>query len=167
MSYNVRTMGTFSTELAPLAGQITGRPRVYADANVPAGLVAFMRTRLDWDVLAVVEHDDLRRARDLEHYRMARQLRRTLITLDHDYLDDERFPAAEGSGVLVVSAPDEPGLAKLRARVDRVLFQSARPQEGGAEREMVPLPLDGRKLLAHPDWMVPPEPRRRRHRRRK
>jgi hypothetical protein len=155
-------MGTLSSELRPLAGQIAGRPRVYADANVPAGLVEFMRTRLGWDVLSVIEHDDLRRARDLEHYRMARRLHRTLITLDHDYLDDRRFPASEGSGVLVVSAPDEPALAKLLVRVDRVLF-------GGERSAPSRLPLDGRKLLAHPDWMVPAErqPRGRRRRRKK
>ena len=44
---------------------------MYVDANVPAGLVAFMRNRLQWDVLFVIEHDDLRRARDGEHYRRA------------------------------------------------------------------------------------------------
>jgi hypothetical protein len=160
-------MGTFSTELEALAGDISGRPRVYADANVPAGLVAFMRTRLRWDVLFVVEHDDLRRARDGEHYRMARRLHRTLITLDHDYLDDRRVPATEGAGVLVVSAPNEPGLAVLLARVDRVLFQAGRSGGRGVPDEARRLPLEGRKLLAHPDWMAPPEPPGRRHRRRR
>ena len=33
---------------------------------------------LKWDVLFVMDHPDLRRARDIEHYRLARQLRRTL-----------------------------------------------------------------------------------------
>ena len=55
----------------------------------------FMRESLRWDVLFVIEHPDLRRARDIEHYRLARQLRRTLITLDRDYLDDRRFPPAQ------------------------------------------------------------------------
>ena len=50
-----------------------------------------MRERLGWDVLFVVEHDDLRRARDIEHYRLARQLGRTLVTLDRDYIDDRSF----------------------------------------------------------------------------
>src|SRR3970282_1607229 len=62
-------MGTLGSELGPHAGRISGQPRLYVDANVPAGLVAFMRTRLRWDVLFVLEHDDLRRARDGEHYR--------------------------------------------------------------------------------------------------
>ena len=53
---------------------------------------------------ADVQHDDLRRARDIEHFRLARQLRRTLVTLDRDYLDDRKFPPAEGSGVLVIAA---------------------------------------------------------------
>ena len=37
-------------------------PRVYADANIPAGLVAHMRAALGWDVLFVLEDEALRRA---------------------------------------------------------------------------------------------------------
>ena len=39
-----------------------GRPRVYADANIPTDVVAYMRATLGWDVLFVLEHDELRRA---------------------------------------------------------------------------------------------------------
>ena len=67
-------------------------PRIYADANIPIGIVAYMRERLRWDVLFVLEHEDLRRARDIEHYRLARQLGRTIVTLDRDYIDDRQFP---------------------------------------------------------------------------
>ena len=67
-------LGTLSSELGPLVERSNGRPRVYADANVPTGVVAYMRGPLGWDVLFVLEHDDLRRARDIEHYRLARQL---------------------------------------------------------------------------------------------
>ncbi len=133
-------MGTLWSELGPVADGVTDRPRVYADANVPAGLVAFMRETLKWDVLWVMDQPDLRRARDIEHYRLARQLRRTLVTLDRDYLDDRKFPPAEGSGVLVIAAPDERGLAALLKRLDTHLFASGI------------LPLDGRKLHAHSDW---------------
>ena len=35
-------MGTLSSELAPHAEKLTARPRIYADANVPAGIVAHM-----------------------------------------------------------------------------------------------------------------------------
>ena len=38
------------------------QPRVYVDANMPARVVHAMRSRLKWDVLFVIEHDDLRRA---------------------------------------------------------------------------------------------------------
>ena len=113
---------------------------MYADANVPAGIVSFMREQLKWDVLFVMDQPDLRRARDIEHFRLARQLRRTLVTLDRDYLDDRQFPPAEGCGVLVVSAPDERGLAALLTRLDAHLFAADI------------LPLDGRKLHAHSDW---------------
>lgn len=133
-------MGTLWSELAPVAESVSNRPRIYADANVPAGIVAFMRDKLRWDVLFVMDQPDLRRARDIEHYRLARQLRRTLVTLDRDYLDDRKFPPAQGSGVLVIAAPDERGLAVLLKRLDTHLFASAM------------LPLDGRKLHAHSDW---------------
>jgi hypothetical protein len=133
-------MGTLWSELGPVAESVADRPRVYADANVPSGIVAFMREKLRWDVLSVMEQPDLRRARDTEHYRLARQLRRTLITLDRDYLDDRAFPPESGSGVLVIAAPDERGLAVLLKRLDDHLFAGTA------------LPLDGRKLHAHSDW---------------
>jgi hypothetical protein len=136
MSHEAIALGTLASELAPIALR-NEVPRVYADANVPNGIVAYMRSRLAWDVLFVIEHDDLRRARDIEHYRLARQLGRTLITLDHDYEDDRQFPPGEGAGVIVFTAPDEPRLRRLVRRADRELFRC----EGAS-----PLPLEGRKL---------------------
>lgn len=133
-------MGTLASELAPLAARVE-QPRVYVDANMPNGVVAYMRNRLGWDVLFVIEHQDLRRARDTEHYRLARQLGRTLITLDHDYEDDHRFPPAEGAGVIVFTAPDEQRLCRMLRKADRELFRPA-----GAP----PLPLQGRKLRWDP-----------------
>jgi hypothetical protein len=138
-------MGTLSSELAPVAGRLSPRPRIYADANVPAGLVEYMRVRLQWDVLFVIEEDELRRAPDEKHYRLAQQLRRTLVTMDRDYLDDRRFPPAEGGGVLVINAPDEHELFALVKRVDRTLFQPI-------DEDAQPLPLEGRKLQVHTDW---------------
>ena len=129
-------MGTLATELAPVAARLP-EPRVYADANIPSGVVGYMRVTLRWDVLFVLEHDDLRRARDVEHYRLARQLGRTLMTLDRDYEDDRLFPPAEGAGVIVFCAPDEPRLRRLLQRVDRDVFRA-----DGAS----PLPLEGRKV---------------------
>ena len=139
-------MGTLASELGSHADRLSAQPRVYVDANVPAGLVTFMRTKLHWDVLFVIEHDDLRRARDGEHYRLARQLRRTLITLDRDYLDDRHFPPAESGGVLVLTAPEERGLIGLLQRFDKDVFRLA------GERDITPLPLEGRKLHVHVDW---------------
>jgi hypothetical protein len=139
-------MGTLSSELAPHADRLSPSPRIYADANVPAGLVAFMRRSLGWDVLFVLEEETLRRAPDLKHYRLAQQLHRTLVTLDRDYLDDRRFPPLETNGVIVLSAPNEQELCGLIARVDRSLFG----RDGLEPRD--PLPLQGRKLHAHTDW---------------
>jgi Domain of unknown function (DUF5615) len=140
-------MGTLSEELASHASRLAARPRIYADANVPAGLVGYMRSTLDWDVLWVIEEDELRRAPDVRHYQLARQLQRTLLTMDRDYLDDRRFPPAEGSGVIVIQAPNERELAALLERLDRALFQA--PPDAAVPSA---LPLAGRKLHAQTDW---------------
>jgi hypothetical protein len=117
-----------------------GAPRIYADANIPTGVVEFMRVTLGWDVLFVLEHDDLRRAPDVHHYRLARQLSRTLVTQDRDYVDDRRFPPAESAGVIVFTVPDERWLRKLLRQADQDLFKA----EGSSA-----LPLEGRKVLRH------------------
>jgi len=152
-------MGILSEQLAAHAERLVARPRIYADANVPAGLVAHMRERLKWDVLFVLEEDGLRRAPDVKHYRLAQQLRRTLVTLDRDYLDDRRFPPGEGAGVLVISAPDERELSALLNRLDSTLFRRGPARLGGPGgddeadgADAAVLPLDGRKLHVHTDW---------------
>jgi hypothetical protein len=131
-------MGTLSSELGPYLPQLVEAPRVYADANIPNGVVDYMRSRLGWDVLFVLEHDDLRRAPDIQHYHLARQLGRTLVTLDHDYTDDRRFPPPESPGVIVFSAPDERWLRKLLKQANETVFRSP---------NAAPLPLEGRKVL--------------------
>jgi hypothetical protein len=140
-------MGTLSSELGPVVEQIVSQPRVYADANMPSGVVGYMRDKLGWDVLFVIEHDDLRRARDIEHFRLARQLGRTLVTLDRDYLDDRQFPPEEGAGVIVFCAPDERWLRRLLAKMDRELFRAAPVRA---------LPLERRKV----EWHIDAEPGR-------
>ena len=158
-------MGTLASELGPHVDRSATEPRIYVDANVPAGLVTFMRNTLHWDVLFVMEHDELRRARDGEHYRLARQLRRTLLTLDRDYLDDRKFPLEESGGVVVLMAPEESGYAKLLRRLDQEVFRSGsdalepseplnEPNLRTTERPERPerLPLEGRKLHVHVDW---------------
>jgi hypothetical protein len=111
-----------------------------------------MRTRLQWDVLFVLEEEGLRRAPDLKHYRLAQQLRRTLVTLDRDYLDDRRFPPAEGSGVLVINGPDERELSSLLERIDRTLFCRGEENDERRVTGAAGLPLAGRKLHVHNDW---------------
>jgi uncharacterized protein DUF5615 len=143
-------MGTLASELGGHVQHFSGQPRVYVDANMPAGLVGLMRRSLGWDVLFVLEHDDLRRAPDGEHYRLARQLRRTLITLDRDYLDDRRFPPEESGGVLVMTAPNENRLMALLKRFDKEILRSASIEEHDPAFD--DLPLEGRKLHVHVDW---------------
>jgi hypothetical protein len=131
-------LGSLTSELRPIAAELSPVPRVYVDANLPWGIVGFMRQTLHWDVLFVLEDPDLRRASDREHFRRARELGRTLITLDHDFFDEQRFPPSESPGVVVCSAPDESGLRRLLASLDREVLGV----------EPVELPLRGRTL----DW---------------
>jgi hypothetical protein len=82
----------------------------------------------------------------VKHYQLAQQLRRTLVTMDRDYLDNRRFPPASSGGVLVINAPDEHQLSSLLDRVDRSLFH------GDDTDEPIALPLVGRKLQINTDW---------------
>jgi len=104
-----------------------------------------MRERLQWDVLFVIEDEALRRARDVRHYQLAQQLRRILVTMDRDYLDDRRFPPEESGGVIVINAPGERELEALVARIDRQLLQADEGDEHGVT-------LAGRKLQLNTDW---------------
>ena len=140
-------MGTLASELRPIAAELAGAPRVYVDANLPFGVVGFMRQALGWDVLFVLEDPAIRRAADRDHFRRALDLGRTLITLDRDFLDDARFPAAASPGVVVCSAPDEEALKRLLKELDETVL---RP--GGVAPE---LPLRGRKLEVPPKTSEP------------
>ena len=115
-------MRTLASELGLHVEKLTSQPRIYADANVPAGVILYMRRRLKWDVLAVVEDDTLRRASDHEHYQTAAIFRRTLVSLDADFLDDSHFSPSSGSRVIILSAPDERGLIRLLRKIDKVFF---------------------------------------------
>ena len=139
-------MGTLASELSPHAAGIAGQPRVYVDANMPARLVSLMRTLLKWDVLFVMEHDDLRRAvrwpalppraPAAPHARHARPRlpRRSEVSA-----------ATESAGVLVLCAPNENGLAALLKRLDREVFRARAPTHRC-------LPFAGHKLHVHVDW---------------
>ena len=130
-------MGTLASGLRPIAAELAAAPRVYVDANLPLPIVSAMRHELGWDVLFVLEHDELRRAADARHFERAREFGRTLITLDHDFFDDRAFPPSESPGVVVCTAPDAPGLMRLLVDLDRYVFRA----EGA-----VSTPLRGRKL---------------------
>jgi hypothetical protein len=135
-------VGTLASELKGLAEDLAAAPRVYVDANMPAGLVTAMRQDLRWDVLFVLEHDELRRAPDRVHFTRAFEFARTLITLDNDFTDDAAFPPALSPGVIVLSAPDEPVLLRMLRYVDRTILRA---------RAAPPQPLIGRKISLTPD----------------
>ena len=78
-----------------------------------------------------------RRATDVAHFHRARDLHRTLVTSDHDFLEDRRFPLVDSPGVIVLSALRTNGvLRKLLAEVDTYL-----------RRQPADAPLAGRRLL--------------------
>jgi hypothetical protein len=135
-------MRTLASELRAIAHDMMSGPRVYVDANVPAGIVATMRRDLRWDVLFVLEHDDLRRASDRVHFSRAVDLGRTLVTQDHDFLDDRRFPPALGPGVLVCCASDERTFVRLLHHAHHHVFA------GGAGAD-----LAGRKIVLTVDML--------------
>lgn len=143
------TIRTLTSELGNYVENISTRPRIYVDANIQTGVVKHMRQRLRWDVLFVIEDRELRRASDIEHYRLARKLYRTLVSLDHDYFDDQKFPISESSGVIVLSAPDERILSRVLTQVDKDIFKSRCQFRARA------LPLIGKKIHVHPGWSVP------------
>ena len=138
-------MGSLASELRPIAAELTAAPRVYVDANLPAGVVSAMRHELGWDVLFVLEDPALRRASDRDHFARALDFGRTLITLDHDFLNDRRFPLDASPGVIVCSAPDEMALLKILRYADRTLLRS-----GGS----VESPLRGQKIGLTPDAAI-------------
>jgi hypothetical protein len=80
-------------------------------------------------------------------------LRRTLITLDRDYLDDRKFPPRESGGVLVLTAPDQRGFTVLLARLDKEVFRRG-DVPAPVLPESAPLPLEGRKLHVHVDTII-------------
>lgn len=135
-------MGTLASELRPLAREMANVPRVYVDANIPAGAVAVMRRDLHWDVLFVVEDDAIRRASDASHFARAIDLGRTLITQDRDFLDDRRFPPDLGPGVIVCVATDERTLIKMLRHIDREILGVAANEDCS---------LAGRKVALTPD----------------
>jgi hypothetical protein len=133
-------MGSLASELRPLAAELAAAPRVYVDANVPWGAVVFMRHDLRWDVLFVMEEPDLRRAPDLAHFHRALDLGRTLVTLDHDFFDERRFPRSVSPGVVVCTAPDERALKRLLTQLDQMLRAN----------EPIDLPLRGQVIELTP-----------------
>ena len=126
-------MGTLASELGPLArARSANAPRVYADANVPArARVASCARSSAGTCCSCSSTTTCAARRDIEHFRLARHLGRTLITLDRDYLDDRRFPPDEGAGVLVFCAR-RAGLRRLLAAPrSRRLFRPERRRRCG------------------------------------
>jgi hypothetical protein len=135
-------LGTLSSELRSFAQVLAVGPRVYVDANVPAGAVAVMRRDLRWDALCVMEHDELRRASDALHFARALDLGRTLITLDRDFLNPARFPVAMSPGVIVCTAADERTLVRILRHAAQHLFGPDAPLDRPLHGRVIELTVD-------------------------
>ena len=119
------TAGTaLSTELGRLAAHASSRraPRLCRRQRAGRHRRVHAPRRSAGTCSSCVEHDDLRRAHDRRHFVLARQLARTLVTLDRDYLDDRRYPPAETGGLIVLYAPTEPLLTRTLQQIDDQLF---------------------------------------------
>jgi hypothetical protein len=80
------------------------KPRFYADENFPGVAIKILR-QLDADVLTV--RDARRRGHpDENHTAEALRLGRILITCDHDYLNDRRFPLIHCPALVVCDFGD-------------------------------------------------------------
>ena len=101
-----------------------------------------MRERLGGMCSSCSSTTDLRRARDIEHFRLARQLGRTLVTLDRDYLDDRLFPPdgrrrrdrVLGAGRAVAPAPADPDGSRTVPDAGRARAAAGAAQGGVAHR---------------------------------
>ena len=149
-------MGTLvHSELAPHAERLLSAAADLRDANVPAGLVAHMRARLSGTCCSCLEEKTLRRA-PTKHYRLAQQLRRTLVTSIATIWTTAL--SARGGGVLVIHAPTSGNSSccwsESTARCSGALRSPGRPgtRDDPATADPIPLPLAGRKLQVNSDW---------------
>ena len=115
-------MGTLFAELAARAGAPTG-PRIYADANVPAGIIAFMRKTLQ------IGHA-VHRTRRFAACAGPTAFRAGQATRAHagdagcaEYLDDRMYPPGKTSGLIVLYAPTEQLLTRTLQQIDERVFQ--------------------------------------------
>lgn len=81
------------------ARQKKTRSRFYADENFPAGATEILR-EMGFDVRSAQEAGKQSHP-DQNQIAEARRLRRVLITCDHDYLDNRRYPLTTFHAVIV------------------------------------------------------------------
>lgn len=82
------------------------RLRLYADENVAPAFVLALRHFQKVNIVSAVELG-FRGRDDGFHFAEAKRERRFLLTNDHDFLDDRRFPLQSCLGVIVLAPPKE------------------------------------------------------------
>ncbi len=97
--------------------------RFYADADVPAQVVAYLRQRGHKCITAA--EMGFERRDDAFHYAYAKRQRRILLTLDKDFLNLRKYPLQRHPGIIVVE-PGVLGGPKAIQEILRRLFQHLR-----------------------------------------
>ena len=105
------------SELAAFQGKV----RFYADHNVDYAFVEALRIK-KYDV-ETARDIGAERQPDEFHFRRAFKSKRVLLTLDRDFLDNDRFPLSQTRGVIVlnVDTSNIPQLARAFEVVDVIL----------------------------------------------
>jgi hypothetical protein len=105
-----------------------------------------MRVHLHWDVLFVLEQDDLRRAPDVKHYQLAQQLRRTLVTMDRDYLTIAAFRRSRAAACWSSTHPTSASSRRCSSGSTGCCFTAK------SQRSPCRCRWSARKLQVNSDW---------------
>ena len=121
--------------------RITGKTHFYADQNVGVSIIEVLR-HLKYEVETAAQVGGQHQI-DEWHYRRAFKTKRVLLTHDHDFLDSERFPLSQTSGVIVINVDtdDTAKIARALEVIDTIF--------GG----MAPY-LKKRKLVVNSDYTI-------------
>jgi len=138
-------VGTLSEELGQSRSASWRGPRIYADANVRRASSPTCRQRLRWDVSSC-SRSPICGERGREALPARAQLRRTLVTLDRDYLDDSPLSAR------AVRRRSRHSGARRAPVVGAARSHRSVAVPSDDVDEPVALPLIGRKLQVNTDW---------------
>jgi len=86
---------------------LPGRIKFYADENVDADFIQFLRVKHKINITTAVEMGFSGRG-DSFHFQEAKRQKRFLLTCDKDFLNHKEFPFNQMLGVVILDIPQEP-----------------------------------------------------------